>query len=83
MTEFKDWRGTPIEIGSKVLTHAAGGKWVPNRGIGRVLEIKKERYGPHYVHVKLTETSGERLWARVLTSNVTVLTKDMLDEDQP
>lgn len=81
MSEFKDWRGTPIEVGSRVLTHASASRYAPNRGIGRVLEIKKERYGPFYVHVKLTETSGARLWARVLTSNVTVLTKDMFDED--
>ena len=39
MSELKDWRGTPIEVGSKVITHGLGK--FPVRALGYVTRADK------------------------------------------
>ena len=86
---FKDWRGTPIEPGVRVLTHPLSKGYTPKRGIGTVRKVDASEqkttpngytYGNVWIIVDLIEHSGGYAnHARVLKSNVTVLTPDMLE----
>lgn len=82
MTEVKDWRGTPIEVGSKVLYHGNSSYAL---GIGIVTHAEGYNRGP-YVHgsanVDWLEHRGHsnKKSQPLLLENITVLTKDMFDE---
>ena len=78
MSELKDWRGTPIEVGSKVVAHALGK--TPNRYIGRVTKL-----GTDTVQIEVLERDSSWSWggAKFVTLghlSVVVLTKGLLDD---
>lgn len=73
---MKDWRGTEIEVGSKVITHSKN--W--NHGLGVVAKINHKTTS---VTVALREQDIARDKQTLVTyaSSVTVLTKDMFDDN--
>jgi len=75
-TEIKDWRGTPITVGAKVITRSA--TKYPTWRMGIVSNIGKS--GAITVDTDKSDSSwmqGKKvpLWS----GSVTVLTKDMFD----
>lgn len=74
MAEAKDWRGTPITVGAKVLTHSKN--W--NHGLGVIDAIH-----PITITVRLAEHDywhKEKTLLVTIPHSVTVLTKDMFNE---
>lgn len=77
-TEIKDWRGTPIITGSKVLYNYGG-----YRGIGTVMGFVKKPYTSQwFLELAWHEHSNHsrKKSLPVQTYSVTVLTKDMFDD---
>ena len=80
--EIKDWRETPIEIGSKVFYHGNGSYAT---GIGVVTKVTHPGRHPQYggtIWVDWSEHRGHqnKKSQPLLQENVTVLTKDMFDD---
>ena len=75
MNELKDWRGTPIEIGSRVVTHGLGK--FPTRSIGTVVKL----HDTGLITVDPKERTKSWGTGKIVISpdSVTVLTKDMFD----
>lgn len=75
MIEAKDWRGTPIELGQKVITHGRS-KW-PVISVGVVTKINASS-------ITVTPLERNDTWPLhkivISPTSVTVLTKDMFDE---
>ena len=83
MSELKDWRGTPIEVGCKVFYHG-NSSW--SVGIGTVTSVEGYMRGVYQygtVHVDWHEHRGHqnKKSQPLLPENVTVLTKDMFGEE--
>jgi hypothetical protein len=77
MSELKDWRGTPIEVGSKVITHSKN--W--NHGAGIVNSLHKNTITVHLTESDYWQWNGEPKTTLVtLPASVTVLTKDLFDD---
>ncbi len=77
MSEIKDWRGTPITVGAKVITRSA--TKFPTWRIGIVTNIGKT--GAITVASEATsDFMPVRHRVQLYRNSVTVLTKDMLDE---
>lgn len=74
---MKDWRGTPIEIGQKVITHGLGK--FPVRALGYVTRASNSS-----VTVDRIESDGSygRGKGKIVISptSITVITKDLLDD---
>lgn len=73
---MKDWRGTEIEVGSRVITRSAS-KW-PTWRLGTVSKIGETGA------ITVTTEKGDSFWERNLkvvlwSGSVTVLTKDMFE----
>lgn len=84
MSELKDWRGTPIEVGSKVIWHGESSYRV---GIGSVTKIESStrmsgyvQWGPVWVDWHEHKAHSNKKSQPLDVDRVTVLTKDMLDE---
>lgn len=73
---MKDWRGTPIEIGSKVVAHALG-KY-PSRAIGTVARITPTKMVSVEVLQRDSSWSSNKYMV-VGPSSVTVITEGMFD----
>ena len=74
VNEIKDWRGTPITMGVRVLTHSKN--W--NHGLGVIDAIH-----PTTITVRLQEHDylhKEKILLVTIPHSVTVLTKDMFDD---
>lgn len=77
MSELKDWRGTPIEVGSKVITHSKN--W--NHGVGVVRTLHDNTITVHLLESDYYAWSGKPKTTLVtLPASMTVLTKDLLDD---
>ncbi|HET7640135.1 MAG TPA: hypothetical protein VFK47_15520 [Ktedonobacteraceae bacterium] len=74
---MKDWRGTEIEVGSKVIAHAMGKQ--PQRAVGRVIKIHDSGLLTLEASDKLKNYSWSRDKIVIGSSSVTVLTKDMFE----
>lgn len=77
---MKDWRGTEIEVGSKIVWHYQAG-W--GRGFGTVVELLPKFHGDwgHLIVDWIDHSNGYSKRSKPLDSNkVTVLTRDMLDD---
>lgn len=71
---LKDWRGTPIEVGSKVIWH---GESSYRTGIGVVTDVDRRHVRVYWREHKAHDI---RISRPLDISRVTVLTKDMLDD---
>ena len=77
MSELKDWRGTPIEVGSKVLTHSKS--W--NHGIGIVRTLHSNTITVHLLESDYnTWNKDPKTTLVTIPASVTVLTKDLFSE---
>lgn len=76
MTEIKDWRGTPITVGAKVITRSA--TKMPTWRIGTVSNIGKS--GAITVETDKSDSSWMRGKTPLWSGSVTVLTKDMFND---
>lgn len=74
---MKDWRGTEIEVGSKVITHSKNAY----QAIGTVQTLHKNSLTVKLLESNYYAWSGEPKTTLVtLYGSVTVLTKDMFDD---
>jgi hypothetical protein len=76
-----DWRGTPIEVGSKILYH---GNSSYSTGIGTIASVEGGNrgsyvYGSAQIDWHEHCAHSNKKSQPVLLKNITVLTKDMLD----
>lgn len=77
MSEMKDWRGTPITVGAKVVAHGKGD--FPIRSLSIVTKVHDS--GTVTIDPIESDSSwrGKKKYV-IGTNSVTVLTKDMLDD---
>lgn len=77
---MKDWRGTEIEVGSKIF-FAGGRDTYKSFGIGVVTAVQERKWSGSVWVDWLSHNGHSNKKSRALDSNnVTVLTKDMLDD---
>lgn len=73
---MKDWRGTPIEVGSKVITHGLGK--FPVRGLGYVTRATNGSVTVDRIQSNSTWRGKGKIV--IGAHSVTVITKDLLDD---
>jgi len=84
MSELKDWRGTPIEVGSKVIWHGESSWRV---GVGTVTKIEHTTkmsgsswWGPVWVDWHEHRAHDNKKSKPLDIDRITVLTKDLIDD---
>jgi hypothetical protein len=79
MSEMKDWRGTPIEVGSRVLYHG-NSSWAVGVGTVTRTEERSRYLGYVWVDWQWHKGHNNKKSQPLLLESVTVLTKDLLDD---